>query len=135
MTLTAVTISTPRYVLHFERKPLAPVVSELQSIQDCHVIYGFSDKVHFDKYIANCSKQLTPYPLVRIQLQNVNERVGNLLNLIAINATGPDAAEVLAATNQEVLEAHNHHLDQVPATYRLKFDSETQAYHVEESIL
>ncbi|WP_339746944.1 hypothetical protein [uncultured Rubinisphaera sp.] len=135
MTISADAISTPRYILHFERKPLAPVVSKLLSIQDYHVIYGFSDKIHFDKFIANYQMPLTPYPLVKIHLKNVKESVGNGLNLIAINATGPEAVEVLAATNLEVLEAHIHHHDQVPASYRLKFDSETQAYHVEESLV
>ncbi len=133
MTLSAVAIPTPHYVLHFERKPLEPVLAKLQSTQNCHVFYGFSDKSHFDKFIANCQKPLTPYPLVKIHLKNVNESPRNGLNLIAINATGPDAAEVMAATNQEVLQAHINHLSQVPVAYRLNFDSETQTYHVEES--
>lgn len=75
---------------------------------------------------------MTPYPLVKVHLENIKEKAGDGLKLVALDATSSDASEVMAATNDEVLNAHIHHQSHVASTYRLIRNPDSQLYHVEE---
>lgn len=132
MNLIEIEFSTPYYVLLHDRKPVEPILDSSLGSPPCSLFYGFSDKAHYDTFSEKYSLPLTPYPLVKVHLENVKERAGGGLKLVSLDATGPNAAEVMAATNDEVLNAHIHHLSHVSSTYRLILNPESQLYHVEE---
>ena len=132
MNLLRIEMSTPKYVLLQDRNPVEPILEDSIGAPTCSIFYGFSDKAHYDTFLGQDSVNLTPYPLVKIHLENIKERSGGGLTLVALNATSYDAPEVMAATNDEVLKAHIRHLSHVSSTYRLILNPESQLYHVEE---
>jgi hypothetical protein len=98
---------------------------------ECSVIYGFSDKVPYDKFCAKSQQALKPYPLVNVYLRNQIEAPDSL-KLVVIDAAGPSEPYLHAATIEAVLEAHESRAAHVIATYRLTFDEEANAYRVDE---
>jgi hypothetical protein len=131
MNSTAVTASTPHYVLMNAGQRIGPKVVPAASRIECSLIYGFSDKEPYDTFIANSQSALTPFPLVKRYLRNQLDEPDSGLKLVVIDAAGPSQPYLRAASMQAVLEAHENHADQVAATYRLTLDQQADAYTIE----
>lgn len=127
-------IDTPNYVLLSDKQRIGPQLLTANSGQECFAIYGFSDKLPYDAFCKNSDLALMPYPLVKGYLQNQLESAGDTILIIAIDAAGPDAAELSASTMQAVLEAHKNQSDQVAVSYRLIKGETSAAYRVEKCV-
>lgn len=126
--LTDVALPTPEYVLMLGHCPFGPKV-ELDG--ECLSIFGFSDKLHYDKFNVKSSQALTPYPLVKGYLRNHTSASDNRLKLVIVNACGPDEPVLYATTMDSVLEAREAPSPHLVAAYRLAFDPSTRAYRIE----
>ncbi len=124
-------LATPNYVLLAGKERLGPTLSAPDSASRYQIIYGFSDKQPYDAFCASDPVALTPYPLVKGYLQSQLENPGELVRLVVLDATGPHETELYAATMQSVLDAMNSKASHVTASFRLTFDTSTQAYDVE----
>ncbi len=131
MPMSPVAANTPRYVLMEVNRPIGPNVVQLHAGMDCALIYGFSDKGHYDKFCANSELSLKPYPLVKGFLRNQIDALGDVLKLVVMDATGPSEPHLHAATLQAALEAQENRTTSVCAGYRLMLDQETGTYTLE----
>ncbi len=132
MPMIAVIADTPYYVLMDGNRRIGPPVVQLHSGTECAPIYGFSDKVCYDKFLMNSELALRPYPLVKRYLRNQAGAPGDGLKLVVIDAVGPRAPYLHAATMEAVLEAHEKRTNHVSAMHHLMFDQEANAYRVED---
>jgi hypothetical protein len=133
MPMSAVFACTPHYVLMDGNRRIGLKVVQSDGEIECSVIYGFSDKGPYDKFIAQGQMALTPYPLVKGYLRNEVAAPGEGLKLVAIDAASPCEAFLQAATYEAVLAAHENRSRQVTTAYELAFDREIGAYRVEAS--
>ena len=133
MTTNEVVVCTPRYVLLEENRRLGPMVIPSDVVVGCSVIYGFSDKVPYDRFCGNSDLALRPYPLVEGYLRNQVGVSGGDLKLIVLDADGPRERCLYAATMEVVLEAQENRAAGVNTDYRLILDSKADAYRVEEA--
>lgn len=119
---------TPRFVLKEALQAAGPKLARVNSITQPTVIYGFSSKPEFDRFIANCERSLMPYPLIKGFLQNRIDANGDPLQLIVIDV-GSEAQEVLyAAEFESVLHAIQHKLNTVPYSHSLSLNPSTSEY-------
>ncbi len=125
--------STPRYLLLNEGQRIRPQVALLPSGLKWSFFYGFSNKDRFDTFISNSPLHLVPHPLVKVHLRNDLEAQGVDLTLVVIDASGPGDSEIVAATIEVVLQAHEDQLSQIIAAYRMTFDQKTETYQVNEA--
>lgn len=125
--MSAAVINVPYYVLLNNKQWIGPHVVQ----PECLPIYGFSDKELYDKFCLNSELELTPYPLVKGYLQEQLDAPGDAVNLVVVDAVGPEASFLRAATMQAVLAAHENKDVHMNAGYRLKFDQEANAYREE----
>jgi hypothetical protein len=133
MPLIAEFAATPNYVLMNGNRRIGPNVEPLASGVECVSIYGFSDKEPYDKFCLISELALTPYPLVKQYLRDQESSSGEGLNLVIIDAAGPKAFRIVAATMRAVLEAQSKQENFVNAEYQLIFDDEANAYRISES--
>jgi hypothetical protein len=132
MPISAVVADTPNYVLMDGNFRIRPKVVRLDAGIECSPIYGFSDKVPYDKFCTNSQQALKPYPLVTGYLRNQIDAPGDSLKLVVIDAAGPTEPYLHAATIEAVLEAQESCAAHVTAAYRLTFDKKANAYRVDE---
>lgn len=125
--MNTMVIDTPYYVLLNDKQRIGPNVVQ----PECSPIYGFSDKEFYDKFCLHSDLALTPYPLVKGYLREQVDAPGAGAQLVVVDATGPAASYVRAATMRAVLEAHENRSIHMDATYRLKFDQQANAYREE----
>jgi len=130
--MIAVNADTPCYVLMEGKRRIGPRVVPPPAGM-CLPIYGFSDKVSFDAFRANSNLELTPFPLVKDYLQGQTEMRGTELKLVVVDASGPRAPLLDAATMEAVLDAQTQRKPHVTATHQLTFDRDTDAYRVDEA--
>jgi hypothetical protein len=130
MPTTATFVDTPYYILMDGKRRLGPKVVPLLSGTECSVVYGFSDKACYDKFCANSRLALVPYPLTKFYLQEQADGPGGGLNLVVIDAAGPEEPCLQAATMEAVLQGQNDRALHVTAAYDLAFDQEAMAYRV-----
>ena len=97
-------------------------------------IYGFSSKESYDLFCANSDQPFIPYPLVKGYLKNRIADSGDTVQLVVIDAPGPQETQVNAATMKSVLEAVEQKANQVTLSFRLTLDRESQAYCVEKAL-
>lgn len=132
-------IATPYYVLMDQKTPFGPTVSDPILNVEYTAIFGFSDKAPYDSFCRECSLPLTPYPLVKGYLRNQLGTSGHddaserCVKLVILDASGPRAPNVHAATMLAVLEAQEKGTAHVTSTQNLTFHPETHAYHFEET--
>jgi hypothetical protein len=124
---------TPYFVLMDGKHRIGPSVRPLPSGMVCSPIYGFSDKAPYDRFCMNSELALVPYPLVKGYLRNKVEATGRGREFVVIDAAGPRAPCLNAATMEAVLEAQEQRTPQVTAAFRLEFDPETNAYSLKEA--
>lgn len=132
MPISEVLGATPYYVLMDGSHRIGPTVVPLHSGIECSPIYGFSDKDAYDGFCMNSRLALAPYPLVKGYLRNQSSAPDNGLKLLVIDAAGPHAPSLHAATIEAVLEAQENRMIHVSAVYRLVFVQQAEAYRVEE---
>lgn len=121
---------TPSHVLRHGNQPIGPVVLKLDSGLPCTVIYCFSSKHAYDAFCAKSPLALTPYPLVAGYLRNQAGELGNGLQLLAIDPSGPQARSLHAAAANRVLVAMENQSAHVTAEYLLDFDQKAAAYRL-----
>ena len=122
---------TPRYVLKDGSHPTSPVVEVASAETEPTVIYGFSGKASYDLFWKAQSASLTPFPLVRLFLQNQIDQGGDSLSLVVLDATCPQQEILSAATFQAVAEAFRQNSDTVLASHRLIRSGDSTGYRVE----
>lgn len=132
MPTSAVVADTPNYVLMKAKRRIGPHVLPLRSGVECSPIYGFSVTRTYDQFRTNSEDALTPYPLVKIYLRMQASDSGGDLKLVVVDAAGPRAPRLHAATMEAVLEAQEKGTAQVNTEYELMFDQELGAYRVLE---
>ena len=129
--MNALLINTPCYVLLDGKQPLGPKLLALHDGRHCVAIYGFSDKQPYDLFCADCELPLRPYPLVKGYLKDQIAQSGDSLQLVVVDAAGPQASELKAATMNSVLEAQEQGSNHVTVSFRLVLDRNSQAYRLE----
>ncbi|TWU31386.1 hypothetical protein Poly41_62550 [Novipirellula artificiosorum] len=127
-------VNTPHYVLLDGKHRIGPPLVSPRSGQECVAIYGFSDKHPYDAFCSQSELALTPYPLVKGYLRNQLEVARNAILLIVVDAAGPNALQLNAATMQSVLESQVNQSKHVAVSFRLTRDEQSKAYHLEESL-
>lgn len=123
---------TPRYVLLHDTHPLCPNLLPPRAGPDCAAIYGFSGKQPYELFLANSDLPLRPYPLVKRFLRNQIADSRNTLQLVIVDAVGPQETELYAATIETALEAQEKNANQVAISFHLTLDPDLQAYAVEK---
>ena len=130
--MSAQTVSTPLYVLLDGKLRIGPSLSATHSGPDCTAIYCFSDKHHYDLFLDHHNGALTPYPLVKGYLKSQIADADELVQLVVVDAAGPDEAQLDAATMEAVLQAMDRQTSHVPVSHRLTLVEQSGAYHVEK---
>jgi hypothetical protein len=115
-----------------ENRRIGPKVMQLHTGIAWSAIYGFADKGPYDRFRTNSELALKPYPLVKGYLRNQARAPGDGLNLVVLDAAGPGAACLHAATIEVVLEAQEKKTTHLTAEYRLILDQEANTYRVDE---
>lgn len=130
MPTTPTFVDTPYYVLMEEERRFGPKVIPLPSGTKCFVVYGFSGKACYDKFCANSQLALVPYPLTKAYLQTQADGPGGGLNLVVVDAAGPNEASLQAGTMEAVLQGQEDRTPHLTAAYHLTFVPESAAYRV-----
>jgi hypothetical protein len=133
MPLIAVVAQTPYYVLMDGTRRIGPKVLGFQGGAQRSPVYGFSDKEPYDVFCANSHTALTPYPLVKSYLQDQASGLGEEPTLMIVDADGPKAPILHAATIKAVLEAQENRASYVTVTHQLIFDEQADAYRLDEA--
>lgn len=127
----------PRYLLRLNNQTLGPDHVQLRSGQRCSAFYGFSDKESYDRFQANSSLQLTPYPLVDVFLQD--QAKASVENdrpvLIVMNPKGPDCELLQAVTARAVMRIREQNKTELMSTHVLMFDKQAAVYLVDEIVM
>ncbi len=121
---------TPRYVLKDGTFPTCPLLWQTSESKASTVIFGFSDKPHYDAFLAVSTLALTPYPLIRRFLENKIVDVDSL-QLVVLDADSAQQQVLEATTFQSVLSSMGATCGTVPVTHRLLLDSRTAQYRIE----
>jgi hypothetical protein len=120
----------PRYVLRDGRVLTGLSLSNDSATASVSAIYGFSDKPQYDFYLAQCTRTLTPYPLVKGYLKNQIEASPDSLQLVVLDAASPNQYLLDAATMQAIVDALNLNLETVPISHQLTLDASTATYRI-----
>ena len=126
------TCETPRYVLHEDREPIGPEISKASSHPDSLAIYGFSGKHTYDRFVANCDRDLRPYPLMKGYLRNrIAEGEGGTY-LVVIDAITPTDEQLTVATMKDVLTAQIGGQASLKGGFHMAICPETKEYALNE---
>lgn len=137
-------IATPKYVLRDEGQAVCPTVAQASAGLIHKLVFGFSDKPFYDEFSSKSKLLLMPYPLVKGYLKNQLEAAagdddskqanakGTLLNLVVVDAAGPDADVIYATTMDAVLVAFDFRAKQILATHLLRFDPKSSSFQLED---
>lgn len=125
--------STPRYVLMDKNGRIGPSVALQTAGIECSAIYGFSDKVTYDRFCLQSQQELSPYPLVKGYLSNQVDSHSSCLKLVVFDAAGPLEPYLYATTMKAVLEVYERKAVHVTADYQLKYDQLIDVYKVVEA--
>jgi hypothetical protein len=120
-----------RYVLKDGLLPASPNLEpESADSANPFAIYGFSDKPQYDAFHSQCSRLLTPYPLVKRFLQNQIDQSAARLGLVVLDAASPSQAELFAIEMKGLVEALDRNQSFVFATHRMLLTLATSTYRV-----
>ena len=134
MSLNEVLLNTPCDVLLDDKQRLGPKLLAQSGGTKYEAIYGFSNKKSYDLFCANSDHPLKPYPLVKGYLKNQIADSGDTVQLVVVDAAGPQETQVHAATMNCVLKAVEQKANQVAFSFRLTLDRESQAYRVDKAL-
>lgn len=126
-------VNTPRYVLLDGKQRLGPKLLPAHAGTEGMAIYAYSDKPPYDLFCANCKLALTPYPLVKGYLKNQITDSGDAIQLVVVDAAGPNETQLNAATMKSVLEALEQGSQRVTISFHLMLDPVSQAYRIEKA--
>ena len=127
-------VDMPVYVLLEDHQRLGPRVVSPQAGTKCEAVYGFSCKRAYDQFCAKSRLALTPYPLVKVFLQDQLDAPEGGLHLIVVDAAGPNEASLDAVTMSSVLESYDDPARRVVVSFRLILEQAEQAYRVERVV-
>lgn len=128
---TRITIAQiPSYTLMDGQHRIGPAVATTDPGVKCKAIYGFSSKHHYDSFRDRSQPSLKPYPLTQFHVRGQVENSDAVLNLVVIDAAGPDEAHLQAAAMKAVLDAMENRSSTVESAYRLTLETQTSTYHV-----
>jgi hypothetical protein len=120
----------PRYLLRDGRIFSGLSISNDSATVSVSALYGFSDKPQYDLYLTQCTRTLTPYPLVKGYLKNQIEASPDSLQLVVLDAATPNQDVLDAATMQAIVDALNLNLPTVAISHHLTLDASTATYRV-----
>lgn len=126
------TCRTPKYVLHENRQPIGAKSSLGSPGRDCLAMYGFSDKLAFDTFIAGSQRDLRPYPLMKSYLKRILDEEPGKTHLLIIDAADPEDAIVESATLEAVLLARQEGRLYLSIEFHLAFSPATRTYELVE---
>ncbi len=138
MQISELVMAPPYYVLMDQKTPFGPSIADPLPDLEYSAIFGFSGKAPYDNFCRESSVPLTPYPLVKGYLRNqlgafghddANERC---VKLVVLDAAGPRAPSVHAATIQAVLEAQENGMTHITPTHHLKFNPQANVYRLQK---
>ena len=132
--MNALQFSTPCYVLLDGKQRVGPKLLAPHAAGNSKVIYGFSDKQPYDLFCTNTPAALTPYPLVKGYLKSQIIDSGGAMPLVVLDAEGPDAPLLYAATMESVLIAQQTGERQVRVAFQLKREPQSQSYRIENAL-
>lgn len=132
--MNALLADTPCDVLLDGNQRLGPKLMAQHGGPEYKAIYGFSSKKSYDLFCAKSDQPFIPYPLVKGYLQNQIADSGDTVQLVVVDAAGPQEPQVNAATMNSILEAVEQKANQVTLSFRLTLDRESQAYCVEKAL-
>jgi hypothetical protein len=130
--MNAFAVNIPQVMLMHDRAPMGPLLLRSCSGPQYTAIFGFSNKQSYKLFCTNCVLPTQPYPLAKRHLRDLTDGV---VRLIIIDASGPCETQFHAATVENVLNAESVVSGHVTVSYRLTFDPELRAYHVEKASL
>lgn len=133
MPMSVVVAGTPHFVLMDGNRRIGPTLVSLSSGMEYSIIYGFSDRGPYRRFCKNSEPGLTPYPLVKVYLRSQVDGPDDRLRLVVVDAVGPRAPYLQAATMEAVLESLENRTTLVTVAYRLMLDQEANGYRVEEA--
>lgn len=122
---------TPHYVLKHGALVHQPSIALCEAGAETKAIFGFSDKPEYDRFLVDSTEGLTPYPLVKIFLQDQLAQEDKILRLVILDPIASDASEWKAATFETVLESIQTRSESVKATHRLVRQDSSESYRVE----
>lgn len=126
---------TPRYVLRDGSLPATVRILPDGNQSDERIIYGFSDKPEYDRFLKSSAGSLTPYPLVKGYLQNqialASDSDARAVTLIVLDAESDHLQTLNAATLETVLASIEGKSSSVAISHRLTFNEASQSYRVE----
>jgi hypothetical protein len=128
MTINALSVATPRYLLLGSDGPVGPDVIQLKPDTDSFAVFGFSSKERYDRFCAATELALRPYPLMRGHLRKPPEFTGKRITLICVDSSGPVEAEFQATTADSLVLAMETGSDQVPINFHLIARQQDGAY-------
>ena len=131
--MNALLANTPCDVLLDGNQRLGPKLMAHPGGLERKAIYGFSSKKSYDLFCGNSDQSFIPYPLVKGYLKNQIADSGDTVQLVVVDAAGPQETPVHAATMNSVLEAVEQKANQVTVSFRLRLDRKSQAYRVEKT--
>ncbi|MEO1619253.1 MAG: hypothetical protein AAFV88_25625 [Planctomycetota bacterium] len=129
--MNALSANTPCDVLLDDNQRLGPKLMAHSSGVEYKAIYAFSSKKSYDLFCNNSDQPLIPYPLVKGYLKNQIADSVETVQLVVIDAEGPQQARMNAATMNSVLDAVEQKADQVGLSFHLTLDQETETYCIE----
>jgi hypothetical protein len=135
MSTQKATCPTPRYVLHADRQPIGPDIVRKSPGRSSPAIYGFSDKTAYDAFIGNSEGDLRPYPLMKGYLRSRLAEEHDETCIVIIDANGPVAASVDAATFANVLAAQNTADPQLVSDFQLTFCPASHTYALADAAM
>ena len=126
---------TPHYVLLDDldaNRRIGPKLLPMSRGAENLAIYGFSDKGPYDRFCMASERLLKPYPLVKVFLRDEVAKQDAGVTLVVLDAPGPRAPILHAATVEAVLDAHQSHKVQVATSFRLVLIPVANVYRVED---
>ena len=133
MSINKLLVNTPCDVLLDGEQRLGPKLLALPDGPKYEAIYGFSSKESYDLFCANSDQPFIPYPLVKGYLKNQIADSGDTVQLVVVDAPGPQETQLNAATMNSVLEAQEQKANHVTVSFRLMLDRESQAYRLKSA--
>ncbi len=131
MQLITSVATTPRYALIAEaNRLLGPACLEFET-EPCTAIYGFTNRDAYDRFRGDSPNSWRPYPLVSRHIERMLTQPG--LQLVVLDACGPDEPSLVAGTAEGVLAAQANGAEQLSVAHYLLFLPEAHAYQVEQA--
>ena len=123
--------ATPRYaLLADDNLPLGLSCAAIDG-ETCTAIYGFTNREAYDRFRGESWNPWRPYPLVSRHLKQMLTQPG--LQLVVLDAFGPNEPTLAAGTAEAVLAAHVNGAQQLKVGFYLLRTHGVNTYSVERA--